>query len=144
MHYLNNELWIIVPYHDTCDWGTGSVKRYVIEVYRRNNRHFTRVQEIPLFKEDGTTPFLGAKRRTRGEYTDRGCLHKNDKVIIWLSGKSVHAFDRASGKRLKKHYWSSTQHVNFYNEFNQSFSWMDCACYSFLYFYKMRGYDPTS
>jgi len=53
MHYLNNELWIIVPYLDTKDWSSGSIKRYVIEAYKREGHHFTRTQEIPLYKEDG-------------------------------------------------------------------------------------------
>lgn len=144
MHYLNDELWIIVEYLDTASWSSGSVKRYVIEVYSRKDRHFTRVQEIPLYKEDGETLFLGAKRRSRGEYTDRGCLHKNDKFIVWISGHGVNVFDRVSGKRVKKEHWNSTQHVVFYNEFNQKFSWMDCACYSFLYYFKLRAYDPMA
>ena len=61
MHYLNDELWVIVTYN-TKEYQS-RVKRLVIEVYKRKGRHFTRTQEIPLFKEDGSTPFLGAKDR---------------------------------------------------------------------------------
>ena len=40
MHYLNNELWIMVPYY-TKDYNS-PIKRLVVEVWERNERHFTR------------------------------------------------------------------------------------------------------
>ncbi len=61
MHYLNKELWIIVPYY--AKEYTSSIKRLVIEVWELEGRHFTRKQQIPLFKEDGKTPFVGSKSR---------------------------------------------------------------------------------
>jgi len=99
MHYLNDELWVIVPYF--AKEYTSSLKRLVIEVYKREGRHFTRTNEILLKKEDGVTPFKGAKRRAQ-EYCSMGLLHKNNSVIMWCSGKSFHAFNRFTGQRLTK------------------------------------------
>ena len=61
MHYLDNELWIGVPYYES-DYNS-SIKGLVMEVWTREGRHFSRTQEIPLYKEDGKTTFKGAKRR---------------------------------------------------------------------------------
>ena len=40
MHYLNNELWIGVPYYAS-DYNS-SIKGLVMEVWTRNDRHFSR------------------------------------------------------------------------------------------------------
>lgn len=69
-------------------------------------------------------------------------LHKNAKNIIWLSGKTIHVFDRANGARIHKSHWNSTQHVVFFNPVNKRFCWMDCACYSYLYVFDIKEYDP--
>ena len=61
MHYRDNELWIMASYKEST-WDS-PIKQYVVEVYKREGRCFRRTQEIPLFKEDGTTRFQGAKRR---------------------------------------------------------------------------------
>jgi hypothetical protein len=45
---------------------------------------------------------------------------------------------------MSKHHENSTQHVTFYNKSLQKFSWMDCACYSYLYYYPIHGYDPEA
>ena len=55
MHFLNNELWIMVPYYES-DYNS-AIKRLVVEVWKLKGRHFTRTQEIPLFKENGTSSF---------------------------------------------------------------------------------------
>ena len=143
MHYHNNELWVMVPYYQ--DSYTSPVKRLVIEVFEREEgtQHFKKKNEIPLFKEDGLTPFLGAKRR-RNEYLDRGMLHKNSKNIVWISGKTIHVFDRVSGTRIHKCCWSGSTHVVFFNPKNKHFCWMDCACYSYLYIFDIKDYDPLS
>ena len=141
MHYLDDELWIGVPYHES-DYES-SIKGLVMEVWTRNERHFSRSQEIPLYKEDGTTRFQGAKRR-KHNYCNRGFIHKNSKNIIWHSGKTIHVFDRNTGRRVYKNHWNSTQHVTFYNPKGNHFHWMDCACYSYNYFYEISGYDPKS
>jgi hypothetical protein len=39
---------------------------------------------------------------------------------------------------------SGSFHVGFYNKTLKKFAWMDCACYSFLYFYPINGYDPEA
>ena len=141
MHYLNNELWIMAPYYtDSYD---SDIKRLVVEVYDRNDRHFTRTQEITLYKEDGLTPFRGAKRRKK-EYLDRGMLVKNAKNIIWVSGKTIHVFDRTSGQRIHKTHWNGTTHCVFWNPVNSRFCWMDCACYSYLNFFDIKDYDPKN
>ena len=62
MHYLNNELWVIAAYWSERSEDGGSLKQYVIEVWEREGHHFSRKQEIPLFMNDGTTPWRGAKR----------------------------------------------------------------------------------
>ena len=69
------------------------IKRLVVEVYQREGRHFTRIQEKPLFKEDGITTFKGSKNR-KHDYLNRGMLHKNALHIIFHSGKNIHVFDR--------------------------------------------------
>ena len=54
MHYLDNELWIVVPYFKRNTWySSGALMRIIVEVYKREGRNFTRTQEIPLLKEDG-------------------------------------------------------------------------------------------
>jgi len=42
MHYFDNELWIIVPYYRTNKYTSGTIKRLVVEVWKREGRHFTR------------------------------------------------------------------------------------------------------
>ena len=79
MHYLNGELWIVAPYYESNY--ESAIKRYVVEVWKREGRHFTRVQEIPLYKEDGSTNFQGSKDR-KHTYLNRGMLHKNSETIV--------------------------------------------------------------
>ena len=139
MHYRNDELWVMAVYKEN-SW-TSSVKQYVVEVYKRTGRHFKRIQEIPLFKENGTDAFKGAKRRGT-EYTDRGVLHKNNKMIMWCSGKTFYLFDRSNGQRLSKWHESTTQHVIFYHHVEKKFTWMDCSVYSYFYRLDICKYDP--
>ena len=141
MHYHDDELWIVAPYYEGAY--ESSIKRLVVEVYSKEGRHFTRTQEIPLTKEDGVTAFQGAKRR-KHDYLDRGMLHKNASYIILHSGKTIHVFDRSSGRRVHKGHWNGTTHVIFFQPRNQTFTWMDCACYSYLKFMKVKGYDPLN
>lgn len=94
MHYHDGELWIVAPYYESNY--ESSIKRLVVEVWKKEGRHFTRTQEIPLTKEDGVTSFQGAKRR-KHEYLDRGMLHKNSEHIILHSAKTIHVFDRTTG-----------------------------------------------
>lgn len=91
MHYHDGELWIVAPYYT--DAFDSPIKRLVVEVYQREGRHFTRILEIPLHKEDGITTFKGSKQR-RHDYLNRGMLHKNAQHIIFHSGKNIHVFDR--------------------------------------------------
>ena len=141
MHYLDGELWVMASYKEST-WDS-PIKQCVVEVWKRENRHFKRAREIPLFKEDGTTRFQGAKRR-HTDYANRGLLHKNSKYILLSSGKTIYLFDRKTGQRVSKHHENSTQHVTFYNKSLKKFSWMDCACYSYLYYYPIHGYDPDA
>ena len=87
---------------------------------------------------------MGAKRRGC-DYTDRGMLHKNSKMIAWCSGKTWYAFDRSTGQRLAKYHESSTQHVVFYNHQAKKFCWMDCdSYYGYLMMYQVHKYDAES
>ena len=141
MHYHDNELWIVAAYHESNY--DSAIKRYVVEVWTREGNHFTRTEEIPLTKEDGSTAFQGAKRR-KHDYLNRGMLHKNSKNIVLFSGYRMHVFERASGQRVAKNHWTSGCHWLFYNLASQKFNYGDCACYSYNKVVEIRGYDPTS
>lgn len=141
MHYLNGELWIVVPYYESNY--ESAIKRYVVEVWKREGRHFTRVQEIPLFKEDGSTNFQGSKNR-KHTYLNRGMLHKNSKTIVLHSGNRVHAFDLTTGQRIAKNHWNSTCHVICHNPSSKMFQYMDCACYSYNKCIEIISYDPEN
>ena len=139
---MNNQLWIAVPYLTEKNVDS-QIKRIVVEVYNREGRNFERTQEIELFKEDGETPWRGAKNRPE-TYFHRGFMHKNSKHILIHSGRTLHVFDRSSGQRVHKNYENSTWHVTFWIPKQERFAWMDCACYSYLYMFKYNGYDPNS
>ena len=98
--------------------------------------NFKRIHSIPLFKEDGTTPFK------RKNISSKGMLHKNKDYILWFSGKTWHKFDRKTGRRLLKE--SVGEFIVFYNRKIQDFCIMDIDCYSYLKVRSIPNYRPEA
>ena len=63
---------------------------------------------------------------------------------MFHSGKTLYIFDRESGVRLNKKHESGSFNCIFYNQEKDWFHWMDCACYSFNYRFKIEDYDAKS
>ena len=83
--------------------------RFVVEVYQlSDDNDLERIKEITLYKEDGTSHFIGSDRLwnepEEGGYLNHCSTFTNGSMFALLGPKYYHTFDLNNGKRVGKNY----------------------------------------
>jgi hypothetical protein len=81
-----------------------NIKRIVCEVYELVNKTISLVKEVPLLREDGTTPYHGSNSNLKDHegFANHCSIACNEKLLVLGTPNNWHVFDMETGVRKFK------------------------------------------